>query len=73
VTPNYLLHLIPNTFNSKNNAQVIPVNSNFGIAIPDKILLTEFNLYLAQLPRDKQRKKKYSKKVQYLGSNWGNS
>jgi hypothetical protein len=64
---------IPNTFNGKNNAQVIPVNSNFGIAIPDKILLTEFNLYLAQLPRDKQRKKKYSKKVKYLGSDWGNS
>ena len=64
---------IPNTFNGKNNAQVTLVNSNFGIAIPSKILLTEFNLYLAQLPRDKQRKKKYSKKVQYLGSNWGDS
>ena len=63
---------IPNTFNGKNNAQVTLVNSDFGIAIPNKILLTEFNLYLAQLPRDKQRKKKYSKKVQYLGSNWGN-
>jgi hypothetical protein len=64
---------IPNTFNGKNNAQVTLVNSNFGVAIPDKILLTEFNLYLAQLPRDKQRKKKYSKKMQYLGSKWGNS
>jgi hypothetical protein len=64
---------IPNTFNGKNNAQVTLVNSNFGIAIPGKILLTEFSLYLAQLPRDKKKKKKYSKKVQYLGSNWGNS
>jgi hypothetical protein len=64
---------IPNTFNGKNNAQVTLVNSNFGVAVPDKILLTEFNLYLAQLPRDKQKKKKYSKKVQYLGSKWGNS
>jgi hypothetical protein len=64
---------IPNTFNGKNNAQVTLVNSNFGIATPDKLLLTEFNLYLAQLPRDKQRKKKYSKKVQHLGSKWGNS
>jgi hypothetical protein len=64
---------IPNTFNGKNNAQVTLVNSDFGIAIPNKILLTEFTLYLAQLPRNKQRKKKYSKKVQYLASNWGNS
>jgi hypothetical protein len=66
---------IPNTFNGKNgaNTEVILANSDYQIAKPNKILLTEFNLYLAQLPRDKRKKqvqKKYSGKTYYQGSNW---
>lgn len=64
---------IPSTFNGKNNAEVKLVNSNYDIAKPNKILFSEFDLYLAQLPRDKRRKqnkRKSAKSMQYHRSNW---
>lgn len=52
---NYLLR-IPSTINGKNNKEVTLIDTQIEVATLNKTILSEFNLYLVEQIRQKQRK-----------------